>query len=59
MLILAACPPAVTRITRASALARNALVLALASEIHAPHIAEGSPLAALLEHSSAKTVNLP
>jgi predicted Rossmann fold nucleotide-binding protein DprA/Smf involved in DNA uptake len=52
MLILTTCPPAVTRITRASALARNALVLALASEIHAPHVAEGSPLAALLTEFS-------
>jgi predicted Rossmann fold nucleotide-binding protein DprA/Smf involved in DNA uptake len=59
MLILTTCPPAVTRITRAMALARNALVLAFASEIHAPHITESSPLAELLEHSRAKNAKLP
>jgi hypothetical protein len=52
MLILTACPPAATRITRATALARNRLVAALATEIHAPHIAENSPLAALLAEFS-------
>ena len=52
MLILTGCLPAVTRATRASALARNALVLALAAEIHASHVAEGSQLAALLAEFS-------
>ena len=48
MLILTACPPTVTRTTRATALTRNRLVLALASERIVPHVAEGSPLAELL-----------
>ncbi|MHB1359168.1 MAG: hypothetical protein ACYCWC_06240 [Rhodocyclaceae bacterium] len=42
-------PSAACRTTRDTALARNRLVLALASEIIAPHVADGSPLAALLE----------
>ena len=48
MLVLSAFAPSVTRITRATALTRNRLVLALATEIVAPHVATGSPLAALL-----------
>ena len=48
MLVISAFAPSVTRITRATALTRNRLVLALATEIVVPHIAAGSPLAALL-----------
>lgn len=48
MLVISAFAPSVTRITRATALTRNRLVLALATEIVVPHIASGSPLAALL-----------
>lgn len=48
MLVITAFAPSVTRITRATALTRNRLVLALATEIVAPHVATGSPLAALL-----------
>ena len=48
MLVFSAFAPSVTRITRATALTRNRLVLALATEIVAPHVATGSPLAALL-----------
>lgn len=44
----AACPPNVTRTTRVTALARNRLVLALASEYVVPHVAVGSPLESLL-----------
>jgi len=49
MLVITACPPEVHRITRKTALARNRLVLALATEIVAPHVATGSPLANLLK----------
>jgi predicted Rossmann fold nucleotide-binding protein DprA/Smf involved in DNA uptake len=48
MLVITACPPEVRRTTRETALARNRLVLALASEIIVPHVADDSPLAALL-----------
>lgn len=48
MLVITACPPEVRRITRNTALARNRLVLALASEIVTPYLADGSPLAALV-----------
>jgi predicted Rossmann fold nucleotide-binding protein DprA/Smf involved in DNA uptake len=48
MLVITACPPTVTRTTRAAALARNRLVLALASECVVPHVATGSPLESLL-----------
>lgn len=49
MLVITVCPPNVIRTTRETALTRNRLVLALAAEIVVPYIAEGSPLAALLE----------
>ncbi len=52
MLVITACPPDVRRTTRETALARNRLVLDLATEIAAPHVALGSPLAALLEKSA-------
>lgn len=48
MLVITACPPEVRRTTRETALARNRLMLALASEIVTPYVADGSPLAALL-----------
>jgi predicted Rossmann fold nucleotide-binding protein DprA/Smf involved in DNA uptake len=48
MLVITACLPEVRRTTRETALARNRLVLALASEIIVPHVADDSPLAALL-----------
>ena len=49
MLVITACPPQVRRTTRETALERNRLVLALASEIVIPHVADDSPLAALLK----------
>lgn len=52
MLVITASPPEVRRTTRETALARNRLVLDLASEIVTPCIADGSPLAALLEKSA-------
>ena len=52
LLVITACPPEVRRTTRATALERNRLVLALASEIIAPHVSPSSPLAAWLEHSA-------
>ena len=54
LLVISAFAPSVTRTTRATratALTRNRLVLALATEIVAPHVAAGSPLAALLSES--------
>lgn len=48
MLVITACQPEIRRTTRESALGRNRLVLALASEIIAPYVADGSPVAALL-----------
>ena len=48
MLVITACPQEVRRTTRETALARNRLVLDLATEIVAPHVTTGSPLAALL-----------
>ena len=52
MLVISAFAPIVTRTTRETALARNRLVLALAAEIVVPHVAAGSPLAALLSEST-------
>lgn len=54
LLVLTAFPAEVRRTTRATALERNRLILALASEVLAPHIAEGSPLAMLLAERGAK-----
>lgn len=53
LLVITACPSEVRRTTRDTALARNRLVLALASEIVAPYVAAGSPLAALLNKQGA------
>jgi len=52
MLVITACAPETRRTTRETALARNRLVLDLATEIVAPHVAAGSPLEALLEKSA-------
>ena len=46
MLVISAFAPDVRRTTRATALARNRLVIALATEIIVPYIAPDSPLAA-------------
>lgn len=43
----------VRRTTRETALARNRLVLALVSDIVTPYVADGSPLAALLNKRGA------
>lgn len=51
MLVITACPPEVRRTTRETALARNRLVLELATEIVVPHVAAGSPLASILNHA--------
>lgn len=48
MLVLTACPPEIRRTTRATALERNHLVFALASEMVIPFVAKGSPLASLV-----------
>lgn len=48
MLVVSAFAPIVTRTTRETALARNRLVLSLATEIVAPHVTTDSPLATLL-----------
>jgi predicted Rossmann fold nucleotide-binding protein DprA/Smf involved in DNA uptake len=48
MLVISAFAPEVRRITRATALARNRLVLALATETVIPHVSAGSPLADLI-----------
>ena len=48
MLMISAFAPSVQRTSRATALERNRLVLALATEVVAPHISASSPLAALL-----------
>jgi len=57
LLVLSAFPSTITRITRATALERNKLVLALASEVLVPYLAPGSPLAALLQKAPWKRVN--
>lgn len=48
MLVITACPPEVRRTTRKSALARNRLVLDLATDTVIPHVVAGSPLAGLV-----------
>ena len=52
MLVLTTCPPENCRTTRASALDRNRLVLALALEMVIPYAAEGSPIASLVAEQS-------
>jgi predicted Rossmann fold nucleotide-binding protein DprA/Smf involved in DNA uptake len=48
MLVLTSFPPEIRRTTRATALDRNRLVLALSMDTVTPYVAEGSPLAALV-----------
>ena len=48
LLVISAVAPHITRITRATALSRNSLVLALASEVVVPYLAAGSPLEELV-----------
>jgi predicted Rossmann fold nucleotide-binding protein DprA/Smf involved in DNA uptake len=48
LLVATAFPPEVRRITRETALARNRLVITLASELYVPYVAPDSPLADLL-----------
>jgi predicted Rossmann fold nucleotide-binding protein DprA/Smf involved in DNA uptake len=48
LLVISAFAPSVTRTTRDTALTRNRLVLALASEIIVPYVAAGSSLAAIV-----------
>lgn len=54
MLVITACLPEVLRTTRETALARNRLVLDLATEIVSPHVAAGSPLASMLNQAPGK-----
>ena len=49
MLVITACPPEARRTTRETALARNHLVLTLASETVIPFVADGSPLQEIAE----------
>jgi predicted Rossmann fold nucleotide-binding protein DprA/Smf involved in DNA uptake len=49
MLLLSACSPSGNRVTRASALIRTRLVLALSSDMVVPHVSTGSALIKLLE----------
>jgi len=53
MLVITACPAEVRRTTRATALARNRLVLALATEHVVPYLSDDSPLRPLLHHKGA------
>ena len=48
MLVITACPPKARRTTRETALARNRLILALATEVVASYVSSNSPLARLL-----------
>ncbi len=50
MLVLTAFPPEARRTTRASALERNRLVLALAAELVVPYVATESPLALMVRN---------
>ena len=50
MLVLTPFPPATRRVTRETALERNRLVLALAAERVAPHVAAESPLALMVRN---------
>ncbi len=53
MLVITSCPQGVRRATRETALARNRLVLMLASEVVVPYVAEGSSLAVLVLERNA------
>ncbi|NBC14532.1 MAG: hypothetical protein GVY09_14575 [Gammaproteobacteria bacterium] len=59
LLVATAFPAEVRRITRKTALARNRQMIALATELLVPFVAEGSPLAALVEQAApGKSVHL-
>ncbi len=58
LLVLSACPPSVTRTTRATALARNRLVLALAATYCVPYLSPDSPLHGLLPVQTSKALYL-
>ena len=58
LLVLSACPPSVTRTTRATALARNRLVLALADTHCVPYLSPGSPLHGLVPVQTSKALGL-
>ena len=51
MLVISAFAPIVTRTTRATALARNRLVAALATELFVPYIGDKSPLAEIVQRA--------
>jgi len=55
LLVISTFAPNVTRTTRATALSRNRLVLALATEIVVPFVADGSPLAELVRTRQGHT----
>lgn len=59
MLVLTAALPSVCRTTRASALERNRLVLALAAELAIPYVADASGLSALLAERSIGQESTP
>lgn len=52
LLVATAFPAEVRRITRKTALVRNRQVIALATELLVPFVADGSPLAALVEEAA-------
>lgn len=51
MPVITACPSEVSRTTRETALARNRLVLNLATEIVVPYVADDSPLTQLVKEA--------
>jgi len=57
LLVLSACPPRVTCTTRATALARNRLVLALADTHCVPYLSPDSPLHGLMPARSVPGAN--
>jgi predicted Rossmann fold nucleotide-binding protein DprA/Smf involved in DNA uptake len=59
MLVITACPPKQVRITRKSALARNRLVMALATDMVIPYVAQGSPLATMHERALPEPSQTP
>ena len=58
MLVLTPFPTEVRRTTRETALERNRLVVALASELVVPHVSEGSPLAEIITEHKAGASSL-
>ncbi len=59
MLVITECPPKQVRITRESALARNRLVIALATDMVVPYVAQGSPLMTMHEQNLPETSQAP